>query len=213
MITIIGMACHRAIIKPACGGKTTTHPTDCSLAGLIIFYRTNFAGDLAPEHFESLSTTLDFICGKPNGKTAPGEKYAKASHQRRMTVATVHAALQALNRLDACRFDDFDHLVEKVREIVEKKTVRGFGPLAIYDFSLRFGHKHRLLPEKFVYIQQGARDGAVGLRAAGCLQFANRDRKIPIEAFPPELQALGAMHIENFLCNMKEYLRNLKRHN
>ncbi|WP_297065281.1 hypothetical protein [uncultured Duncaniella sp.] len=210
------MACRPATlkpVKPGGGGRICDYPADMTLTGLIAFYNDNFAAYLSDEALDRLSTTIDFICGKDNGGVIDGEKYIKDSHQRRMTAATVRAAYGALDSLDARQFNDFEALVEEVERLIGEKRVKGFGRLAVYDFALRYGHSHGIKPKKFVYIQQGARDGALGLREAGYLSFANSDRKIPVEAFPAELRALGAMHIENFLCDMKNYLRALKKHN
>lgn len=200
-------------VKPGCGGRISDCPADRTLRGLIAFYNDNFAADLSDEALDRLSTTIDFICGKDNGGAAPGEKYIKDFHQRRMTADTVRAACGVLYNLDARQFNDFEALAEEVERLIGENCIKGFGRLAVYDFALRYGHSRGIKPKKFVYIQQGARDGAMGLREAGYLSFANSDRKIPVEAFPAELRALGAMHIENFLCDMKNYLRELKKHN
>lgn len=184
-------------------------PERNSLEAIIRLYlsrKQQSACDAGP----CLNTIIDFICGVNNDGHKSGEKYKKHPHQRRMTNTTVENAEAHLVDLDKMSFDSFEKLVSEVerrKKIPEK--VDGFGNLAIYDFSLRFGKKYGILPAEFVYIHQGARTGAKILYGKGLLAVRPTGTKIPTEAFPKELQKLGAEEIEDFLCVMRPQLEKL----
>ncbi|NEP78287.1 MAG: hypothetical protein F6K39_08875 [Okeania sp. SIO3B3] len=62
--------------------------------------------------------------------------------------------------------------------------------------SQRLGMWLDLYPS-IVYLHQGT--------SAGAEKFNVRGKTAPLDAFPPEIQQLGAAHAENFLCIYKEH--------
>ena len=81
-----------------------------------------------------------------------------------------------------------------------------FGPLSVYDTSLRLGAIIQLYPD-VIYLHRGALDGARALLGKEVLHrhakyFCN-DKEYPYitkEILPLELHCWEPYHIENFLC-------------
>ena len=182
--------------------------TTPTLSDLIESYKS--------EHLKRLENLLmpfetitDCVCGAVGNIDAPhpGTFIRNGSHQYCMPVATINQVVPLLKNVNSKKFNDFDKLYDFVDSI--SKGVEDFGDLAKYDFSLRYGFRRGLRPEKYVYTHRGARIGAEALVKAGFLNEVNH--KIDINDFPAQLRELGAMHLENFLCIQKEYLKLLKK--
>lgn len=97
---------------------------------------------------------------------------------------------------------DFQSLYNWVKSVVRR--VNGLGPTTAYDVARRLGAWLNLEPA-VVYLHAGT--------ASGARKFGVEGETAPLNAFPPEIQALGATHAENFLCIYKEQIpSNLDRH-
>lgn len=112
-------------------------------------------------------------------------------------------------------FVDFESLYEDVRKDLD--SVGGIGDMTIYDTALRIGwnQEPRLIPEKYVYLHRGAMDGALALlklsRLSGKPYFSYEGKlgyRVPITCFREDLQALGANHLEDFLCIFHQFLQD-----
>ena len=179
-----------------------------TLSELIESYKVKWKGNLE-NHLTNFDTITDCVCGAVGNMDAPHPApfIRKGSHQFCMPTATINEIVPRLNNVKSKNFVDFDELYDYVEEV--SKGVEDYGDLAKYDFSLRYGFKRGLKPEKYVYTHRGARAGAEALVKAGLLNEASH--KIAICDFPPQLRELGAMHLENFLCIKKEQLKQLKK--
>ena len=197
--------CTRPKSHSRCGGRTKL-PKNSDLAELVDFYLQKYGG--FEKSFIGLSTTIDYVCGKDNRDHKPGEKYKKNWHQRRLTNETIECMAQKLDalNLEEREIRDFESLIELVR----KPSIKFFKHTNSYDFAFRYGLNHEILPEKYVYIHSGAKQGAEVLRNAGFVEFSSNENRIPIESFPLELRKLSAYDLENFLCVMKKQLEYLK---
>lgn len=132
-------------------------------------------------------------------------RLGKKRHHRRMTETTIRKTIKALKKSNLLNktFCDFDELYDCVNEII--RGIKGIGQLAVYDISVRIGKrllKPAIEPEKYVYLQSGALEGAKKLFGSS-IKIKSR---MPITVFPKELQEIGSYHIENFLCVMKKDL-------
>lgn len=132
------------------------------------------------------------LCRRPDGR--------RNSHQRRIR----HIALQeGERRLLAAEealanSGDFESLYGVIA--CEVGLVWGIGPLTTYDIAAGIGAYLGWEPQR-VYLHAGAEvgAGAIGIRRG-------RARSVALGAFPPELQRLGAYHLENLLCIFKAEL-------
>lgn len=172
--------------------------------------------DLQEFYLDRLKNTLDFICGKPQ---APGALvsgiFHYGRHQRYFAkkaykgmVEKMHHHLNGLNPNDFKGFEDLHDHVENIKK-GNRVDSNGFGPTAIYDFSLSFAWNHfrttgnrRLLPKDFVYLHAGPMRSAVLLKAAGKLDSIGV--RVPVgdfhvPAFPSPV--MEAKDMENFLCH------------
>lgn len=161
------------------------------------------------ERFDSI---LDCICGKLNNPFfKDGNKfYRRCRHQAHLTNIAIEKATETLeelrNELELSK--DFDALLLKVNSI----QISGFGPLAKYDFCVRFGYKRGLKPDKFVYLHAGTRDGAKAIKhLLPSLEKKEYKDRIPLAKLPEELRNMNSIDIENLLCIFKERLASLKK--
>lgn len=95
-------------------------------------------------------------------------------------------------------FQNFQSLYDWVKSVTDRVT--GVGKMTAYDVARRLGAWLDLKPD-VVYLHAGTADGAQQLGVEGKMAH--------LGAFPQELQALGATHLENFLCIYKEHLQKL----
>lgn len=165
---------------------------------------------------ESLSQLIEEYWQLPDICCLEEEKYecktledsvrlGKKRHHRRMTETTIVDTIKALNKSNLLKksFSDFDELYDSVNAII--RGIDGIGQLAVYDISVRIGKRllnSSIEPKKYVYLQRGAREGAIKLFGSN----VKIEPRMPITVFPKELQEIGSYHIENFLCVMKKKL-------
>ncbi len=117
-----------------------------------------------------------------------GKRY---DHQRRLTVAVLRAASHRLQKAPLQGAADFDALHRLVDETIG--SMRGIGPLTVYDTALRIGAKLGLKPQR-VYLHSGTRQGARALGLRWRLLY------LAVADFPPELQELEPHEIEDYVC-------------
>ncbi len=154
-----------------------------------------------------LKNVTDYICGLHNIPTGKKEKYLRASHQFCIANRVISEMIEKLSDIDTHTFNDFEELRDHVAETARGTT--GYADLSIYDFAFRYGFNHGLLPERRVYVHAGALTGAKALRRLGLIDCKITPPSIPIEAFAPILQEMGAMHLENFMCIVHRQLTEM----
>lgn len=133
-----------------------------------------------------------FVTGHP-------DRAKKNPHQYHMPWETVKQAVAQLVGFPRS-FKNFEDLYDSVKALLGR--INQFGNLAVYDFSVRYGHSlsPKIQPKDYVYLHQGTLEGAKALYAKGVLKFRPAQGRYPVTDFPEALQKLGAMHIENLLC-------------
>jgi len=93
---------------------------------------------------------------------------------------------------------DFEVLYDWVKSVVGR--VKGLGATTAYDVARRLGAWLKLEPI-VVYLHAGT--------AAGARKFGVEGELAPLNAFPKEIQDLGATHAENFLCIYKDQISSV----
>jgi hypothetical protein len=118
-------------------------------------------------------------------------------HQWRLKANALEEAttrlIDVIGRIRECR--SFYSLFEIVQSTAG--SVKGIGPLYVYDTALRIGAHLHLSPTE-VYLHAGTRDGAkaLGLNV--------RRESVPIGDLPREFRHLQAREIEDILCIYKK---------
>ena len=165
------------------------------------------AGLTAP--LGELENVTDYICGLHNDPPGPKEKYRRASHQFCIANRVITEMIKKLSDIDidTHTFTDFEELRDYMADAA--RGTKGYADLSIYDFAFRYGFNHGLLPERRVYVHAGALTGAKALRRLGLIDCKITPPSIPIEAFAPILQEMGAMHLENFMCIVHRQLTEM----
>ena len=181
-------------------------PSALTVSGLIEYYMRDYAASLTARLGE-LKNVTDYICGLHNIPTGKKEKYLRASHQFCIANRVISEMIEKLSDIDTHTFNDFEELRDHVAETARGTT--GYADLSIYDFAFRYGFNHGLLPERRVYVHAGALTGAKALRRLGLIDCKITPPSIPIEAFAPILQEMGAMHLENFMCIVHRQLTEM----
>lgn len=98
---------------------------------------------------------------------------------------------------------------EQLFNIISNAKERGFGPLAIYDTSVRIGTYLGLEPSK-VFLHAGAQAGMKLLEQKGYVQLGlSEELFVDIHYLPLELQELKPLVTEHFLCSQKDQLKLL----
>lgn len=108
----------------------------------------------------------------------------------------------ALSKLWNKSFANFEMLYDATSDIL--KNISYIKDITKYDVAKRIGVMllNEVQPQKYVYIQNGAKIGAEALLG----RFISKDDfRLNIEEFTPYLTDLSATHIENILCIMKDY--------
>jgi hypothetical protein len=156
------------------------------------------------DRFLGLRSLNDAVARAAGSSRADGKR---ESHQRRIPKDALDrfaAALLKQPLANAREFEDLHAYVRRAAKPTRGIGVQGIGELAIYDVALRIGWFGRMEPT-VVYLHAGTRDGAIALGLdATCAT-------LPVAAFPPELGALSASEIEDFLCIYKSELARLRR--
>ena len=101
-------------------------------------------------------------------------------------------------KLWKCNYTDFEDVYDKVVNTIGDLEYVGF--LTCYDVAKRIGFCCGHEPECFVYLHSGARKGAKNLLNIPRLSGNTMDKM----RFATLLPGLSALHIENFLCIMKD---------
>lgn len=98
--------------------------------------------------------------------------------------------------------------------VVYESKIKNFGPLAVYDTTLRLGAIFGYYP-RVVYLHQGAYEGAVNLLGKEVVEIKSKyfcgNRAYPyitVEILPDPLNKMEPYHIENFLCIYKKVLES-----
>ena len=181
-------------------------PSALTISGLIEYYMRDYAAGLTAPLGE-LKNVTDYICGLHNDPTGPKKKYLRASHQFCIANRVISEMIGKLSGIDTHTFADFEELRGHVADAAS--GTKGYADLSIYDFAFRYGFNHGLLPERRVYVHAGAAKGAKALRRLGLIDCKITPPSIPIEAFAPILQEMGAMHLENFMCIVHRQLTEM----
>ena len=100
-----------------------------------------------------------------------------------------------VNKLQPKELKDFQTLYDWVKSVVDR--VKGLGQTTAYDVARRLGVWLGLKPS-YIYLHTGA--------AMGAKKLGIRGEAVPLNVFPKEIQSLGAMHAENFLCIYKHQI-------
>lgn len=170
-------------------------------------------------YLETLSDTIDFICGEPNdGRKEPPFKVN--GHQRffrfpsrQLRISEVEERLSSIKNK---RFDSFEDLYSEIRRI----HPYGFGDTTVYDFSLRYGYhlKPKVEPKEFVYVHSKPAETLKYLWEHGYLEnvkdidhIIKADHKLSLDLFPDEIRnsAMTAADVEHFLCCYQKLLMKL----
>lgn len=99
-------------------------------------------------------------------------------------------------------FVNFEMLYDAVSDSL--KNISYIKDITKYDVAKRIGAMlgNEIQPQKFVYIQNGAKIGAEALLEKSISKDVFR---LSVEEFTPYFRSLSATHIENILCIMKDY--------
>lgn len=139
-------------------------------------------------------------------------------HQARIPKARLKEIADFLaNHWNRDSFKDFEDLYEYVRSLLVQTPTNPNGivknphALIIYDIAIRLVYKYGVWPEKYVYLNgSGPYEAA---KALGLGKFI-KQRKILYEDIIrnyPELAALDAAQLEDFLCIFHNRLNNFKK--
>lgn len=131
-------------------------------------------------------------------------KYLNA-HQKRIPKAILKAfAAKVATLKPASSFSNFDRYFNYVADEVEKSKILVNGKcLLVYDYCLRTGYSD-LVPEKYVYLFCGAREGAKAV--LGKVGSFRIETTVLQKALGTTMQS---MEIEDFLCVCKAPLQYL----
>ena len=130
-------------------------------------------------------------------------KYLNA-HQKRIPKAILKAfAAKAATLKPASSFSNFDEYFDYV---AKNSGLKDGNCLLVYDYCLRTGYPD-LVPEKYVYLFRGAREGAIAVLPKNVLAGKFR---VPTKDLQAALgTTMSSMEIEGFLCVCKAPLQYL----
>jgi len=167
-----------------------------SLGWIVQHYIRQYRADAEEElssfqHVRPLSKVIKTagMAINSENKRFPHQWRLKANALEEVTTRLI----DVIERIRECR--SFHSLFEIVQSTAG--SVKGIGPLYVYDAALRIGAHLHLSPTE-VYLNAGTRDGAkaVGLNV--------RRESIPIGDLPREFRHLQAREIEDILCIYKK---------
>lgn len=196
------MSCKKHIAEKSC--RQNREKADCStLTDVIRLYRKECYSVLEDElgKFKKVYETKgleQLIRAAASGKDP--ETGRKMPHQRRFPV---DAVLQqwaeelpgAMAEIGQCRSFKLLH------ELLEKKRLKGVGPLTCYDTAQRIGYALGFPPEDYVYLHAGAQLPGEKKEIDGHVATSELAKELTA-AFP-------AYHIENLLCIYKNELATI----
>lgn len=144
---------------------------------------------------------------KPAGGKLLPASIVKGSHQRRMTKECLKQTRKALRDKGVLNvnYSDFESLYKSVRDAIA--GIRGIGNLTLYDISLRLGRYYTpwIVPEDYVYVAQGALEGACKLLGKDVVKKHLQDKvRLPISLFTGLFPNICSTHIEDMLCAYKD---------
>ncbi|AFZ51463.1 hypothetical protein [Dactylococcopsis salina] len=117
-------------------------------------------------------------------------------HQCRVAHNSANGLEKTLvNKLQPKELNDFQTLYDWIKSVVG--CINGLGRTTAYDVARRLGAWLGLKPS-CVYLHAGA--------AMGAKKLGIRGEVVPLSVFPKEIQSLGTMHAENFLCIYKHQI-------
>lgn len=140
-----------------------------------------------------------------------GGKILCCSHQHRLRKNLLDEMLAKLKTVDLSKCVNF----EDIYDTVDKHKVAGVGRLTIYDISLHIGYmlNPKVLPERLVYLNRGAMQGAKVLYDKGFLKnkpeltmdveefdFLKNLKQLNLDEHGIPQGATFAMLVEDFLC-------------
>ncbi|WML37291.1 hypothetical protein [Clostridium sp. OS1-26] len=108
----------------------------------------------------------------------------------------------------------FADILDTVYSLRRNNIIKYFGPLNLYDCSLRIGAHYNIYPSR-VYVHCGSITGAKNLfkdKYNNIVKYYNGDKSfpyIPINSLPEELQNLEPHYIEDFLCKFATNFENI----
>lgn len=108
----------------------------------------------------------------------------------------------------------FTDILDTVYSLRRNNIIKYFGPLNLYDCSLRIGAHYNIYPSR-VYVHCGSITGAKNLfkdKYNNIVKYYNGDKSfpyIPINSLPEELQNLEPHYIEDFLCKFATNFENI----
>ncbi len=125
-------------------------------------------------------------------------------HQHHVTADTLRSSASALLALKGKlrKASSFHELHDTVRRIT--CSIRGAGPLYVYDVATRIGARCHLYPDR-VYLHAGTREGA---KAFG---LNHRAAYLRLGDLARELRRLRAGELEDFFCIYRDELARLHR--
>lgn len=168
-----------------------------------VYYKT---GALALDH--ELKFFRQLAYSDSADEYTKAEALLTGSHQQYLNYARAQMFKQkAIERLANAQlwngtFDDFESLYVAVCDLLE--GIPYIKELAKYDVAKRLGAmlSSEILPQNYVYIQNGAKRGAEAILGE---PRKKTDHYLPKERFTPFFGDMPAVHIENILCIMKDY--------
>lgn len=156
-------------------------------------FRANLRSD--PARYAAMPDLETAIANAASCTNAKGKRH---SHQYRVPRKALDMAAKRLAKADLDSCGSFEELHDRVEAATGE--IHRFGPLTVYDVSLRIGAFLGLAPEK-VYLHTGAKKGAMALglgRGRHVLEVS--ELPVPFRRLPPA-------EIEDLLCIYKTELR------
>ncbi len=124
----------------------------------------------------------------------------KGGHQWCLPNARIDEAVIALRRFDFNKkFNNFEEVYECVKKLIGQiPNVRGW--LTLYDTTRRLAYllNPSIIPNEFVYVARGARDGAKYV--LGINRIKSDVFRLPIADFQKLFPGISSMEIEDILC-------------
>ena len=165
-------------------------------------------------YLDSLTDMTEWICGMENENKIPaGPPYNVDVHQRFLRMkGNQHLINDIPGKLQDLSKQKFQ-VFEDIYDYVKGCKIKGFGPTAYYDFSLRYGwHLNpRITPVGKIYVHSKPGLSAMVLREKGYID-ADIINPMNREDFPDEIKnsKMDAAEIEHFLCVYYKYIKQLQ---
>ena len=96
-------------------------------------------------------------------------------------------------------YTDFEELYDAVKNAIG--NVKGIGDLMLYDISRMIGYAHKpvIVPKDYVYLHQGAKEGARSVLNVNSLPY-----RVPTAIFKGIFPGVDSQYIEDILCIYKK---------